>query len=197
MDKRRQFDNHRKIIEFFSALLTFLPVKFNKALFVSIRHTPGIHGLGLRYCILKNLAKECGKNVAVYPGTYLTYIENMRFGSNISIHEGVNIGARGSLSVGNNVMISQGTSILTHEHNYFQTDIPMRDAKSIFRSVSIGDDVWIGAHSIITAGVRIGDGAVVGAGAVVTKNIPNNAIAYGVPAHVGGNRISSKVTRQT
>jgi acetyltransferase-like isoleucine patch superfamily enzyme len=81
-------------------------------------------------------------------------------------------------------MISQGTSILTQEHNYIQIEVPMRDAKLILRPVKIGSDVWIGAHSVITAGVSIGDGAVIGAGSIVTKDIPCHAIAYGVPARV-------------
>ena len=50
--------------------------------------------------------------------------------------------------------------------------------------IVIGNDVWIGANSVITAGVRINDGAVVAAGSVVTKEVPENAIVGGVPARV-------------
>lgn len=48
----------------------------------------------------------------------------------------------------------------------------------------IGSDVWIGAYSVILAGVKIGDGAVIGANSVVTKDIPPYAIAVGNPAKV-------------
>jgi virginiamycin A acetyltransferase len=48
----------------------------------------------------------------------------------------------------------------------------------------IGNDVWIGAHSVILKGVHIGDGAIVAAGAVVTKDVPSYAIVGGVPAKV-------------
>lgn len=48
--------------------------------------------------------------------------------------------------------------------------------------ISIGNDVWIGANVIILPGVTIGDGAVIGAGSIVTKDIPDYAIAVGVPA---------------
>lgn len=50
--------------------------------------------------------------------------------------------------------------------------------------VEIGNDVWIGARSVIRDGVSIGDGAVIGAGAVVVKNVPPYAIVGGVPARI-------------
>lgn len=50
--------------------------------------------------------------------------------------------------------------------------------------ITLGDDVWIGANSVILPGVTIGRGAVIGAGAVVTKDIPEYAIAVGNPARV-------------
>jgi acetyltransferase-like isoleucine patch superfamily enzyme len=50
--------------------------------------------------------------------------------------------------------------------------------------IRIGDHVWIGTGAIILDGVTIGAGAIIGAGAVVTKDIPENAIAAGVPAKV-------------
>ncbi|MGQ9445250.1 CatB-related O-acetyltransferase [[Pasteurella] aerogenes] len=53
-----------------------------------------------------------------------------------------------------------------------------------YHKVYIGNDVWIGANSIIMPGVHIGDGAVVGANAVVTKDVPPYAIVAGVPAKI-------------
>jgi len=53
-----------------------------------------------------------------------------------------------------------------------------------FERINIGNDVWIGANSIVVDGVQIGDGAIVAAGSVVTKEIPPYAIAGGVPAKV-------------
>ena len=50
--------------------------------------------------------------------------------------------------------------------------------------VQIGNDVFIGANVFVRDGVRIGDGAIIGAGAVVVKDIPDYAIAVGVPAKV-------------
>ena len=50
--------------------------------------------------------------------------------------------------------------------------------------IVIGDDAWLGVGVIVLDGVKIGKGAVVGAGSVVTRDIPDGAIATGVPARV-------------
>lgn len=50
--------------------------------------------------------------------------------------------------------------------------------------IIIGNDVWIGANTVILPGVKIGNGAVIGAGAVVTKDVPDYAVVVGVPAKV-------------
>ena len=184
MIKKREFQKFKSYIVVYSWLLDFFPKKFAIKLLVCSRHVYGRIGIGLRYCSLKRICKSCGENVVVYPGAYLTYLESCVLGNNISIHENCNIGCKGGLSVGDNVMISQGVSILTTEHDYLQLAIPMRDAPIILKSVSIGNDVWIGAHAVITSGVKVGQGSVIGAGCVVTKDIPSWSIAVGVPARI-------------
>jgi len=46
----------------------------------------------------------------------------------------------------------------------------------------IGEDVWIGAFSIIITGVKLGNGSIIGAGSVVTKDVLPYSIVAGVPA---------------
>lgn len=57
----------------------------------------------------------------------------------------------------------------------------MQNKKSA--KVTIGNNVLIGAGSIILKGVTIGDNSIIGAGSVVTKTIPANEIWGGNPAH--------------
>jgi len=52
--------------------------------------------------------------------------------------------------------------------------------------VKIGNDVFVGAGTIILPGVEIGDNVVIGAGSVVSRSIPSNSVAVGNPAHVIG-----------
>lgn len=52
------------------------------------------------------------------------------------------------------------------------------------RPVKIGDDVFVGMHSLILKGVTIGSGSVVGAGSVVAHDLPEHCIAAGNPARV-------------
>ena len=48
--------------------------------------------------------------------------------------------------------------------------------------IHIGENVWIGANVTVVGGVTIGNHAIIAAGAVVTKDVPENAVAAGVPA---------------
>jgi acetyltransferase-like isoleucine patch superfamily enzyme len=53
-----------------------------------------------------------------------------------------------------------------------------------YQDIEIGNDVWIGARSIILDGVKIGNGAIVAAGSVVNRDVPPFAIVGGVPAKI-------------
>jgi acetyltransferase-like isoleucine patch superfamily enzyme len=55
-------------------------------------------------------------------------------------------------------------------------------------TIEIGDDVWIGANAVIVPDVKIGSHAIIAAGAVVTRDVPEYAIAAGVPARTIGDR---------
>lgn len=58
------------------------------------------------------------------------------------------------------------------------------DWPAISRPVTIGDDVFIGARSIVTKGVTIGDGAIVAAGSVVVTDVAPRTIVGGNPARL-------------
>ncbi len=59
--------------------------------------------------------------------------------------------------------------------------------------IVIGNDVWVGAQSLILSGVTIGDGAIIGANTVVSKDVPPYAIAVGSPSKVVSYRFDEDV----
>ena len=79
------------------------------------------------------------------------------------------------IHVGSGCDITTGSMILTHYRN-------TKTGKWYTSDVYIGNNVFIGAHTIITNPVRIGDGAIIGAGSLVTKDIPANEVWAGNPA---------------
>jgi acetyltransferase-like isoleucine patch superfamily enzyme len=110
----------------------------------------------------------------------------LRIGQRTAINEFNNIrAANGEIIIGENCLLSQYVSIIAANHSIAR-GLPMRDQPAAVskNKIHIGDDVWIGAHAIVLPGVTIGTGSVIAAGAVVTTNIPEFAIAAGVPAIV-------------
>ena len=70
---------------------------------------------------------------------------------------------------------------------------PLTKLATSYGFVLVGNDVWIGAHARIRAGVKIGDGAVIAGGANVTKDVPPYAIVGGSPAKVIRMRFSDRI----
>jgi acetyltransferase-like isoleucine patch superfamily enzyme len=79
-------------------------------------------------------------------------------------------------------MISDHVHVLSgaHQHGIDDPNRPYQDQPQSFVALQIGNNVWIGANSVIMK--DIGDSSVIGAGSVVTKDIPAQCIAAGVPA---------------
>lgn len=83
------------------------------------------------------------------------------------------------VEIGENFTSGPNSIILAHDASLFIHTGKYRVEKTI-----IGDNVFLGANSVILPGVNIGDNSIVGAGAVVTKNVPENAVVAGNPARV-------------
>lgn len=90
----------------------------------------------------------------------------------------------GPVSIGNHVNLAQGVVVSGLNHNF--QDITKRiDEQGVSTSpITIHDDVWIGANSVVTAGVTIGRHSVIAAGSVVTKDVPEYTVVAGSPARV-------------
>ncbi len=86
--------------------------------------------------------------------------------------------------IGSNVLIAPRVSIMASMHNYLQKNELIKHQGTSGDDVVVGDDVWIGTNAVVLPGVHIGLGAVIGANAVVNRDIPEYAIAVGIPAKV-------------
>lgn len=96
----------------------------------------------------------------------------------------------GRIIIGDFVSLAPEVFITASDYQ-FVLGTPFRHQPKRERDIIIGNDVWLGARVVVTAGVTIGDGCIVGAGAVVTRDIPAGSIAAGVPAKVIGTRTSN------
>lgn len=172
------------ILTFSQWIICHLPTQLSEILFELSRHLPGRLGFGFRYLLLKRLAIRVGHVVAIYPGVYFLNPQKLIIGDFVSIHQMCYLECIGGLTIGSQVSISHNVSLITHEHDYMQANMPIRDSSLILRPIFIEDDVWIGAGVRVLAGVTLGKGSVIGAGAVVTRSIPPYSIAVGVPAKV-------------
>ena len=96
---------------------------------------------------------------------------------------GVSIYCANNIKIGKHVKCGGNVGIWDtdfHPLDFEKRRFTLIDTKS--RPIIIGDDVFIGANSMILKGVNIGDRAIVGAGSVVTKGIPPDEVWAGNPA---------------
>lgn len=189
MRKRELFSKLRFIFRFFEILLSLFPKFLIKFLFNLFKNKSGNIGFFIRYVCVKNLAEECGDNIAIFPSVYLNGIENLKLGSNISIHPMCYIDSTGGIEIMSNVSIAHSTTILSSEHIHSDLEINIKDQGLRFKKTIICENVWIGCGCRILAGTKIEKGSILAAGAVLTKNLESNSIYGGTPAKLIRRRV--------
>jgi len=108
----------------------------------------------------------------------------INIGKNVLLAKHVFIDYSGNVTIGDNVQLTNGVIIESHSHP-FHSDY--KKSRSIVEqsSITIGEGVVVGSRAIIMPTCHnIGKFARIGAGAVVTKDIPDYAVAVGVPAKI-------------
>lgn len=86
--------------------------------------------------------------------------------------------------IGNNVILAQHVCLSGLNHGYDDISMSIREQKCTTALIKVEDDCWIGANSVITAGVTIGRHSIVAAGSVVTKDVPPFTVVGGNPARI-------------
>jgi acetyltransferase-like isoleucine patch superfamily enzyme len=160
-----------------------------------------LHALRLVHYFSYSHVRERGR-MQVGPGTGLAPNVSLRNGGRISIGHHSHIGERcylwagdstGRIVIGDHVSLAPEVFITASDYR-FVAGRPFREQPKRERDVVIGNDVWLGARVVVTAGVTIGHGCIVGAGAVVTRDLPPGSIAVGVPARIVSQRPSETIS---
>lgn len=127
----------------------------------------------LENCIINN------SQIASY-----TYIGKNCLIQNTEIGKFCSIANEALIGLGNHPLNYFTTSPLFYrKNNTFKIQVIDYDLDfEEYKQIKIGNDVWIGARSIILGGIKIGTGAIIAANSVVTKDVPEFAIVGGTPA---------------
>ncbi|SFR91249.1 sugar O-acetyltransferase [Anaeromicropila populeti] len=132
--------------------------------------------------ILDQLFFKHGKNVRFENGFFCEYGINISIGNDFFGNFDCLIFDCASVTIGNNVLFGPRVGIFCGNHATHPEERLKKGCYS--KPVVVGDNVWIGAGSIVTQGVTIGNNSIIGAGSVVTKSIPCDVIAAGNPCKV-------------
>ncbi|MBO1267705.1 acyltransferase [Arthrobacter cavernae] len=140
----------------------------------------------VRVGFLRAFGAEIGADSAVFRGTTVLGIRQLKIGEACVVSFRCLLDARGGLTIGNNVVIASDTQFITAHHEPNSDDFAAVTTPTV-----IEDSVWIASRSTILGGITVGKGAVVGACSLVRKSVEAMDIVAGVPAEVRGQRTSS------
>ena len=125
---------------------------------------------------------KMGKNPVLNTPFWIDYGYNTTVGDFFFANHNCQILDGGKVTFGDYVFIAPNCTFTTAEH---ALDVEQRnEGLEAALPITVGNNVWIGAGTVVLGGVTIGDNTVIGAGSVVTKDIPSGVIAVGVPCRV-------------
>ena len=132
---------------------------------------------------MKEMFAECGEGCYIELPFHANWGgKNLHFGNYVYANFNLTVVDDCDVYVGDKVMFGPNVTIATANH---PIEPGLRSkAMQYNKPVRIGENVWIGANTVIVPGVSIGKNSVIGAGSVVTKDIPENVVAVGNPCRV-------------
>ncbi|WP_195543596.1 sugar O-acetyltransferase [Massiliimalia timonensis] len=139
--------------------------------------------LAKREALLREMLAELGENCYVEPPLHANYGGKfVHFGKNIYANYNLTLVDDTHIYVGDYTMFGPNVTVSTAGHpilpelreQAYQYNMPVR----------IGRNCWIGAGVTIVPGITIGDNVVIGAGSIVTKDLPSNVVAVGNPCRI-------------
>lgn len=91
-----------------------------------IRNTPASIGIGIRLLIIPRILKRCGKGLTVKEGVIFKFPERIELGNHIGISEYSLLDGDGGIVIGNYTRIASHVSIISFDHIFKRTDIPIK-----------------------------------------------------------------------
>ena len=132
--------------------------------------------------ILSRFFAQMGEDCYIEPPLRANWGRHTYLGKQVYANFNLTLVDDTTIRIGDYVMIAPNVTIATASH---PVEPELRKRVGQFNiPVTIGNNVWIGAGSVVLPGVTIGDNTVIGAGSVVTKDIPANVVAVGNPCRV-------------
>lgn len=147
------------------------------AILPEIKHTMQLRGLLTKCCF-----KICGKNLQIARDVRIVGITNLSIGNDVFFSAGCWLLTNCDVTIDDEVMLGPYSVIVAGDHTRLNGSY--RFGVAVRAPIHLKRGCWIGAHSVVSKGVTIGTGSCLAAGAVATKDIPDNAVAGGVPAKV-------------
>lgn len=132
--------------------------------------------------LLRRLLGKTGNNFLIEQPFYCDYGYNIEIGEDFYMNVNCVLLDGAPIHFGKHVFIAPNCGFYTAGH---PLDAPQRNRGLEYAyPITIGDNVWIGAGTIVLPGVSIGNNTVVGAGSVVNKSLPDHVLAVGNPCRI-------------
>ena len=127
--------------------------------------------------LLRLFGAQIGNGLILKPKVYIKYPWMLETGDNVWIGEGVRIDNLAEVKIGSNVCVSQNAFLLTGNHDYRSPQFDL-----MIGSITIENDVWVGASVIVCPNTCLAKGTIVGVGSVISGATNINQVYRGNPA---------------
>ncbi|GAA1542989.1 acyltransferase [Kribbella lupini] len=114
----------------------------------------------------------------------------LRIGDKVVFARDVTVNCYLDVEIGASTLVADWTYICDFDHKTDDLGLPIKDQGLVKSPVRIGPDCWLATKVTVTRGTDIGRGAVIGANSVARGNIPEYAVAVGIPAVVVRDRVT-------
>lgn len=180
---------------------------------VLLKKTSGLLFVGKRVKICSHSHMECGSGMTIEDGCFINALckngvkignnfslghnsmvectgvirelgDQLIIGDNVGIAANAFISVRGKVKIGSNTIFGPSVKLFSENHIFSDLNTPIYLQGATRKGISIGEDCWIGSNVTVLDGVHIGNKVVIAAGAVVNRDIPDYAIAGGIPARI-------------